>query len=62
MSGINAFIHGAPQFKVIAPCVVAKLSNDQERYVYRGATMPASTLPSQLSSLLQAGLIREVAA
>lgn len=58
---VNAFIHGTARFRVVAPCVVAMLPNDGQRYVYRNALLPADTLPSQVASLMHSGLVQEVA-
>jgi hypothetical protein len=59
---INGFIHAQDRYIVIAPLVVAQLTSGHETYVYRNGTLPASTLPSQIDSLLANGLVRHLQA
>lgn len=57
---LNSFIFGARKYKVVGAAVIAEMASGGQEHFYRGQFLPADTSPTQISHLLNLGLIREL--
>lgn len=52
------FILGESRYQVIAPVVVARLTNGHTRYIYRNGLLPVEASEKHVEQLLELGMIR----
>lgn len=58
MAGAVDYILRKHRFQVVVPCVVARLTNGDQQYVYRDGLLPENTLQAQIDHMVEHGMVR----